>query len=106
MTHLVHFWLKEEFQTEECRAEFEAALTSLCKIPLATSSSWGRPAKVEERPVVDLSWDYNLVTTFKTVEDHNAYQIHEEHLAFLNDHKHKWAKVLVMDSEISFTYPS
>lgn len=101
MVHLVHFWLKEEYKTEEGKKKFEQALTALCKdCPLASSSKWGRPAKVMERPVVDLSWDYNLVTYFDTPEIQNDYQTCPIHLTFIDDCKDMWEKVLVMDAEL------
>ena len=105
MIHLVHFWLKEEYQTEEVRNKFEAALEKLCQIPLAMQSSWGVPAKVMKRPVLDLSWDYNLITEFETIEAHDEYQVDPVHVKFLDENKHYWEKVLVMDSEIIFSAP-
>lgn len=103
MIHLVHFWLKEEYQTPEVREKFEAALTALCEVPLAMQSSWGVPAVVAERPVVDLSWDYNLVTEFESTEKHDEYQVVPAHVKFLEDNKQYWEKVLVMDSDIHFS---
>jgi len=103
MVHLVQFWLKEEFKTAEICEKFEKSLQDLCKVDLSKQSSWGVPAAVEKRPVVDLSWDYNLVTEFSTVEDHDKYQSHPEHLKFLEENKGYWEKVLVIDSEIKFS---
>lgn len=100
MVHLVHFWLKEEYKTPENIANFEQALTQLCKIPLASRSNWGQPANVAERPVLDSTWDYNLVTEFDSVAIHDEYQTDPGHVAFLNENKHTWEKVLVMDSEV------
>ena len=102
MIHLVQFWLKEEYKTPEIREKFEASLEALCEIKLATQSSWGVPAAVKVRPVVDLSWDSNLVTEFETIKDHDEYQDHPGHLKFLDDNKQYWEKVLGMDSEIKF----
>jgi len=100
MIHLVHFYLKEEFKNAETRAGFEEALAKVCEIPIATRSNWGVPASVAERPVVDSSWDYNLVSYFDSVKDHDAYQEHDVHVAFINDNKHLWEKVLVIDSDL------
>lgn len=100
MIHLVHFYLKDENKDSETRAQFEKALAAVCEIPVATSSNWGVPAKVAERPVVDSAWDYNLVSYFNDISDHDAYQAHEVHVAFINDNKHLWEKVLVIDSEL------
>ncbi len=103
MIHLVHFWLKEEYQTPEVREQFEAALTALCATEHAMQSSWGVPAEVPARPVLDLSWDYNLVTEFESMAAHDAYQVAPEHVKFLDENKHLWEKALVMDSDILFS---
>ena len=100
MIHLVHFWLKEEYNTPELREKFEQSLAELCKCPLASKSSWGRPAKVKERPVLEISWDYNLVTYFDSVQVHDEYQVCPVHVKFIEDCKHLWEKVLVIDSEL------
>ena len=101
MVHLVHFYLKEEYKTPEHREKFEAALTKLCEIPISPDSRWGVPAGVPERPVVDLSWDYNLVTHFYSVEDHNDYQKHPDHDEFLEQFKDTWADVKIFDAALS-----
>lgn len=49
------------------------------------------------RDVVDNTWDYATVMFFDSVEDHDAYQIHDVHQAFVDGNKHRWEKVLVTD---------
>lgn len=99
MEHNVYFWLKEENQNAADRADFEKGLAELLTLPGLERGLWGRPAAVEERPVVDLSWDYSLSMTFTDVAAQNSYQDDPDHLAFINTHKPKWQKVLVMDME-------
>lgn len=97
MEHHVYFWLKPEFQSPEERLAFEKALAGLFEIPLVAGGRWAVPANVPPRPVLDNSWDYALSMQFPTLEDHNAYQVEEIHLAFINTNKHRWEKVLVTD---------
>jgi hypothetical protein len=99
MEHHVYFWLKEENKNAADRAAFEQGLEDLLKLPGLDRGLWGRPAAVEQRPVVDLSWDYALSMTFATIEAQNAYQDDPDHHVFINTHKPKWEKVIVMDIE-------
>ncbi len=100
MVHIVNFWLKEEYNNPETRAAFEQGLQAICDIPIATQANWGTPAAVKERPVVDSSWDYNIVANFNSVADHDTYQVHEVHEKFLSDFRHLWEKVYILDSEL------
>ena len=97
MEHHVYFWLKDGRQNVADRAEFEKALDDLVRIDLVAGGRWAVPAKVEIRPVVDQSWDYALSMQFGTMEDHDTYQVHPDHKAFLDSYREWWAKVLVMD---------
>jgi hypothetical protein len=97
MEHHVYFWLKDGRQNAADRAEFEKALADLFEMDLVTGGRWAVPAKVEIRPVVDQSWDYALSMQFASLEDHNEYQTHPSHKAFIEDYREWWAKVLVTD---------
>ncbi len=97
MQHHVYFWLKDEVKDAAARAGFEAGLSGLLKIGQVAGGRWAVPAAVSLRPVVDQSWDYALTIDFHSLEDHNIYQDHPDHLAFIDVHKARWAKVLVMD---------
>lgn len=99
MEHHVYFWLKEEQKSAANKAAFEAGLSKLLTIPLIERALWGRPAAVMPRPVIDSSWDYSLSITFSSVETQDAYQVDPIHQEFINDHKERWEKVLVMDVE-------
>lgn len=97
MDHHVYFWLKEEHQNAADRAEFEKGLDALLTSELPKGARWSVPAKVAERPVVDLSWDYALSIQFESVADHDTYQVEPIHQKFIGGFKEWWAKVLVMD---------
>jgi hypothetical protein len=97
MEHHVYFWLKEEFKTAAARAEFEAGLDSLFKIPTVAGGFWGTPAPVMPRPVIDSSWDYATSMRFDSVAKQDTYQDDPDHHAFIERFQERWAKVLVMD---------
>ncbi|MBN8459025.1 MAG: Dabb family protein [Verrucomicrobia bacterium] len=97
MQHHVYFWLKDEVKDAAARAEFEAGLATLFEIPEVAGGRWAVPAVVELRPVVDQSWDYALTMDFNSLEDQFVYQDHPAHHAFIEAHKDRWARVLVMD---------
>ena len=97
MEHHVYFWLKDECKSVADRAVFEQGLASLFDIQLVTGGRWAVPAPVMLRPVIDQSWDYAVTMQFASVADHDAYQVHPHHNAFVETYKGWWAKVLVMD---------
>ena len=97
MEHHVYFWLNDASKSDSERAAFEKGLDSLFEIELVKGGRWAIPAKVMPRPVIDQSWDYALTMQFDSVEDQDAYQVDAKHNAFIDGHKHRWAKVLVMD---------
>jgi len=97
MEHHVYFWLDDSQQTPADRAAFEQGLAGLFEIDLVKGGRWAIPAKVMPRPVIDQSWDYALTMQFDSIEDHDAYQVHPDHQTFIDGHKHRWIKVLVMD---------
>lgn len=99
MQHNVFFWIKEEHKNAELIAEFEAGLNVISKISNVTTGGWGTPAKVAPRPVVEDSYDYGLYCTFDNVAEHDAYQVHADHQAFLNRFKPLFERVLVLDVE-------
>jgi len=99
MHHHVYFWLKEEYQTEEKKAVFEAALDELCTISVIKSGGWGIPAKTTKRPVIDDSYCYAAYSSFDSIADHDIYQDHPLHLKFVGNHKDWWEKVQIMDVE-------
>jgi hypothetical protein len=97
MEHHVYFWLNEDCKGEEACRDFEAGMDKLLKIGSIESGIWGRQAGTPERPVTDKSWDHALSIKFASVADHDAYQEDSAHQRFVEENRHRWAKVLVMD---------
>lgn len=94
--HVVNFWLKSDSSTAD-REKFEIGVKSLGTIESVSSFHLGIPAPTD-RPVIDRSYDYCLVCTFKNQADHDAYQVDPIHDIFRNTCSIYWDKVLIFDS--------
>ncbi len=97
--HNVYFWLKKGTTKIEEQA-FMEGLTKLGTVPSIHSYYWGKPAATEKRGVVDNSYHYAINSFFSSIEEHDLYQVDPIHLAFIEDHKHIWEKVVVYDNEM------
>ena len=94
--HHVFFWLRQPV-TEDIRQKFEKALKKLVTVETIVSYHLGVPAATN-REVIDSSYTYSLLTTFKNKEDQDIYQSHPTHLKFIEDCSDLWEKVVVYDS--------
>ncbi len=94
--HHVYFWLNEP-DNPEARAKFEKGLQELINIGEVQEFHLGKPAPTS-RPVIDHSYTYSLLTIFRDKEDHDIYQQHPIHLAFIEQCSSLWNRVLVYDS--------
>jgi hypothetical protein len=94
--HHVYFWLKKPV-TPEIKAKFEKALKELVTIETIVDYHLGIPA-VTNRDVIDGSYSYSLLVTFKNREDQDIYQPHPKHQKFIADCQDLWEKVVVYDS--------
>ena len=98
MLHNVYFWLKKE-TTDEQRALFEHELIKLKEIPYLEHGFVAKPAKTEERPVTDHSFDYSLTLHFKNMADHDFYQTGcERHAHFVETCRPFFDRVIVYDN--------
>jgi hypothetical protein len=52
-----------------------------------------------DRPVNDRDWDVGLHVIFADRAAHDAYQVHPEHLKFIEENKPSWKKVRVFDTD-------
>ncbi len=95
LTHCVFFWSKAELSASDA-ADFEAGLQTLLTIPSVVAGKVGVPASTA-RPVVERSYAYALMVTFKDLADHDAYQVDPIHDAFLARCSKYWGKVVVYD---------
>ena len=94
--HHVYFWLKKPI-TNENRNKFEQALKELVKVETILDNHLGIPASTN-RDVIDSSYSYSLLVTFKSIEDQEIYQTHPIHLKFIEDCQDLWDRVVVYDT--------
>jgi hypothetical protein len=94
--HHVYFWFKKPV-TRKTRTRFEEALKNLTTIGTIVEKHLGVPASTK-RGVVDRSYSYSLLVTFRSKEDHDIYQKHPVHLKFIEDCSDLWENVVVYDS--------
>jgi len=94
--HHVYFWLKKPV-TGEVKAKFENALKKLVTIETIVDFHLGVPAGTS-RDVIDTSYSYSLLVTFKNKADQDLYQPHPIHQKFIADCQDLWEKVVVYDS--------
>lgn len=97
IVHAVYFWLAEGLSNTEI-AQFEAGVATLKHIHTVRTFELGKPASTD-RPVIDRSYSYGLLTIFDNMEGHDIYQVDPIHLTFIENCKHLWTKVLIYDTE-------
>ena len=93
--HHVFFWLKDA-QNTEVRKKFEDALHELVTIETIRTKHIGTPASTR-RGVVESTYTYSLMLTFKDKVDHDSYQSHPVHDKF-RTYKDLWSKLVIYDS--------
>ena len=94
--HHVYFWLKKPV-TRENSLKFENGLKKLITIETIVGKHLGTPAGTD-RGVIDSTYSYSLLLTFKSKEDQDIYQTHPTHLKFIDECEELWERVVVYDS--------
>jgi len=97
--HTVYFWLNNPDNMVE-RDAFEESLRNFIFSSLYIDSRHiGVPAATGQREVVDDSYTYSLLLTFKDKAAQDKYQDEDVHKQFIEESSHLWSKVVVYDSE-------
>lgn len=99
IVHVVNFWLKKDLSEKE-KKNFVGFFEDLRKIEVIKTLNYGVPAQTNPRPVVDNSFDYTLIVTFKNLKDITTYETHPIHLKAIEKYQHLWTKVMVKDTSI------
>lgn len=95
--HTVFFWMKDP-ANEVANKKFEVSLRKfLDSSKYARTQFIGRPPKAT-REVVDDSFTYSLVLSFKSAEAQENYQKEAAHLVFIEESQELWDKVVVYDA--------
>ncbi|MNK00649.1 Stress responsive A/B Barrel Domain protein [compost metagenome] len=97
--HVVYFWLKEGLTKEE-EQDFLRYFDVLETIPQVQTLNFGKPAPTTKRDVVDHSYSYNLICTFKNLEDITIYENHPTHVAGAKKFSKYWTRVEVKDTQL------
>jgi len=97
--HSVYFWFNNPDNMVE-RDVFEASLSNfLDNSKYIQTSHVGVPATTGHRDVVDASYTYSLLLTFKDKDAQDKYQYEAVHKQFIEETKHLWSKIVIYDSE-------
>lgn len=97
IVHQVFFWLHKP---ESDLKDVMEGCRTIGSLDSAKDYLVGVPAKTPKRDVVEDSYHIALTVYFDSMEAHDIYQEDADHLKFIDDHKHKWAKVQVYDFEV------
>ncbi|MDX2430400.1 MAG: Dabb family protein [Bacteroides sp.] len=94
--HVVFFWLIDE--KKETQEKFTSELTKFIdNVDLILTKHIGTPADTD-REVIDSSWSYSLILSFKSKKEQDLYQQHPLHKDFIENASSLWTKVQVYDS--------
>jgi hypothetical protein len=97
--HHVLFWAKNPSSTSETDQLFRA-LKSLGTLPMVTSSHVGKPVVTDfDKDVTEGSYTFSVVLVFDSAEKEKEYLDHPLHTQFIEENKHLFGKVQVIDSE-------
>ena len=97
IAHHVLFWLKAD-TTADQQIAFRKGLESLEKVESVKNIHVGTPAAIE-RSVVDTTYSFSLVVFFEDLAGHDVYQTHAVHLAFLDQFRSLFEKVIIYDAD-------
>ena len=97
--HTVYFWFHNPDNMVE-RDAFEASLANfLNNSDYIQTKHVGVAAATGHREVVDDSYTYSLLLTFKDKVAQDKYLDEAVHKQFIEESSHLWSKVLIFDSE-------
>lgn len=97
LVHSVYFWLRGDLTPEQVLA-FRGGLESLREVPSVSDLYVGTPAPTD-RPVIDRTYSFALVVMLRGMPEHDAYQVHPVHKAFVEQFSAYWDRVLIYDAE-------
>ncbi|MBL7807787.1 MAG: Dabb family protein [Saprospiraceae bacterium] len=94
--HQVYFWLNNP-ESKADRDKLVEGLKTLTQIAHIQQWHIGVPAGTS-REVIDGSYAVSWLNIFKDRAAQDAYQVDPVHLAFVQNYRHLWSKVVVYDS--------
>lgn len=97
IVHHVLFWLKAD-TTADQKIAFRKSLETLEGVESIKILHIGTPAPIE-RAVIDTTYTFSLTVFFDDLAGHDVYQVHPLHLAFLDEFRVYFEKVVIYDAE-------
>jgi hypothetical protein len=98
--HQVYFWLREGGTAEDAARLVQGCHAHLGNIPGVLRLVVGVPAGTP-RAVVDNSYAVALLVEFADGAAHDAYQVHPDHLRFVEECGPLWSRVQIYDALVS-----
>ena len=95
--HVVFFWLVDDSKKTQEKFLSELSLF-IDNMDLIQTKHIGSPADTD-REVIDSTWSYSLILSFKSKKEQDLYQEHQLHKEFIKNASSLWKKVQVYDSE-------
>ena len=97
--HMVYFTLKDK-SPEAIERQKAACRKYLTDHPGTVFFAVGTRVPDLQRDVNDREFDVALQMVFESRAAHDTYQVHERHLAFIEENKDNWEKVRVFDADL------
>lgn len=98
--HHVLFWAKNPSNAQEV-AQLKQALQQLGTLPMIALAHVGNPVITDfDKSVTEGSYTFSVVLVFESAEKEKEYLYHPLHKKFIDDNKHLWGKVMVIDSTL------
>jgi hypothetical protein len=96
LVHAVFFWLVDD-KAETGKKFLKELQMFVDNVDLIRTKHIGSPADTD-REVIDSTWSYSLILSFDSKKEHDQYQEHKLHKAFIENASSLWTKVQVYDS--------
>ena len=95
--HNVYFYFHKDSLDLQLAADFPNGLAELSTIPTILKAQYGPPT-MTPREVVDNTYAFAYLVEFASKEDHDVYQDHPVHKAFIEKYQSLWKEVKVYDN--------
>ena len=95
--HNVFFWLAEGSPADAAQRIANGCRKHLPEIPGVLRLTVGAPADADSTVPVDNSYAVALLVEFTDSAAHAAYEIHPDHLRFVDEYKPYFGRVVVYD---------
>jgi heme-degrading monooxygenase HmoA len=99
LAHNVYFTLHDN-SPEACQAIIDSCYKYLFDENGVVSGSAGLRTPSLTRPVNDSEFEVALHLVFESLDDHNRYQVCENHLAFIAENQANFKVVRVFDTDL------